>query len=431
MSLFKSRPTVLYTRKGQLVSRAHNPGRGYYSIFPFDLEVPVDTEQLLSSVRRDQVLVLIEIDISAYKDGDIDENGLNNLHDILGFFKSKDKDMILRFTYDMIGRAGDSEPAKLSRVISHMDSVGRVVKSYVKNVFLIQGLFIGNWGEMHTSAFSGEEDIKKLYRAYRLGPMGEIYLAVRTVEQLRLLLSESELIRDVLEYDGMLSPEMNKSVTKVGLFDDAMMHDETDMSTFADYEKDEARKYIKDVCIKVPVGGEVLSGEKTYSPEEVMSYMEQMRVAYINSQHDEKLLSQWRETRFDGKSLYDAVGERMGYALTVERLSFDKKDGSFEIVIKNHGFGALLETAELTLFIKRVVKKEDGSLDYLKEQRLDLRISHGAIRPGEEFSARLFSHELPKGRYIAEVSLVRLKDGRLIEFVNDDAERLCEIGFTR
>ena len=431
MSLFKSRPAVIYTRKADIVSKVHNPGRGFYSIFPFDIAVTVDTGALTSSLRSDQSLVLLEIDLSAYRSCDIDENALNNLHDILGFFKGKGKDMILRFTYDMIGRAKESEPDTLSRVINHMDSVGRVVKSYVKNVFLVQGLFIGNWGEMHTSGFSDEEDLKKLYRAYRLGPMGEIYLAVRTVAQLRLLLEESELLRDVLEYDGMLTPEMKKSVTKVGLFDDAMLHDSTDLGTYADYERDEALGYIHDACIKVPVGGEALLGEQECSSDEVISYMEMMRVNYINSQHDENLLSKWKETKVGEKHLYDIISDRMGYALSVESLSFDKKEGSFEIVIKNHGFGSLLETSELTIFIKRVIKKDDGQTEYLKEQRLDLRISHGTLRPDNDFIGKLYSHELPKGKYVAAITLTRLKDGHAIEFVNGDSDGLSEVAFTR
>ena len=431
ISLFNKKPEILYQRNenSDLLDVKTNPGRGFYTIFPFDLTSDIDEEALSTSLRSDQSLVLVEIDLSAYRDGEIDEFGKNRLHYILRFFHSKEKDMILRFCYDMMGRAKESEPSKLSQVISHMDTVGRICARYLSSIFLVQGLFIRNWGEMHSSRFSDEESLKKLYRAYRRGPMGTLYLAVRTVSQLRLLLDESEQLLYALDYDGLLSPELRKSVTKVGLFDDAMLYDDTDMGTFADYEKDTARDYIKDTCIKVSVGGEVLSGEISYPPDEVMEFMENMRVTYINSQHDMELLNSWKDTRYKDKSLYEAVGSRLGYVLSLDQVRFDKKKGIFDVSIKNHGFSALHDTTELNFVIKRVVTKDDGCTDYMKEQRLTFRISHGIIRPGETFSLQLSEHDLPRGKYVADISLSRIKDKRTIQFANSDGDSLTKIGF--
>ena len=433
LSLFaKSKPVALYKKEieDKDVKKHANPGRGFYSIFPFDLTNDIDKDALSTSIRSDQELVLVEIDLSAYRDSDLDEYAKNRLHDIMSFFRSKKKDMIIRFCYDLIGHAVDSEPESITRVISHMDEVGRICINYKDAIFLIQGLFIGNWGEMHSSKYAGEETIKKLYRAYRLGPMGELYLSVRTVSQLKLLLEESEHLRSVLDYDGRLTEEMKKSVSKVGLFDDAIMYGEDDMGTYRDYERDEALSYIGKNCIKVPVGGEALSSDEELYPEDVVDILKKMRLNYLNSQHDKALLNRWKHTEYKGGMLYDYIEAHMGYVLFVSEVNFDKKENKLSVYIKNLGFGSLVETTDLRIYIKRVSKTDAGET-YSNEQRLDRRISHGSIVPEQTYTAVLPIHDLPRGRYIIDMQLIRLKDGKIIDFINPNQDELKKIPFSK
>lgn len=66
-------------------------------------------------------------------------------------FARHDKDMILRIIYDDEGKGMEHEPAGLSQIQSHMDQLGSIIYKYAAHIYTTQGLFIGSWGEMHTS----------------------------------------------------------------------------------------------------------------------------------------------------------------------------------------------------------------------------------------------------------------------------------------
>lgn len=402
-----------------------NPGRGFLRVYPFKLEEPFDEEVLSTSVVKEETLALVEISLAAYKDTNIDEGGLNHLHHILIFFRRRHLDVILRVSYDMEGETVTYEPTTLNQILRHMDQVMDVVAGYKNEIFLVQGLFVGRWGEMHSSRYTTDETLVKLYRRFRMSKAGDLTLAVRTPDQLRLLSSENEILKE----DEPFLTNLNR----IALFDDAMLSDDTDMGTFGLATKEDDMLYIAKRCQKYPVGGEAITGEEVYTAKDVIHELRTMGVNYLNSQYDKRQLDNWKEASYGGTDLYTFVDNHLGYRLLISEINWDKKQELLSIVVENRGFGALTETTDFTCEITRKIKKDltlpenidltgEEVYDYKMEQKLKYRLSHGVLAGGSSVNIEMPLQELPKGQYLLSVELTRNKDGRKIYFANEKPE---------
>ena len=70
-----------------------------------------------------------------------------------GIFSGEKKGMILRFSYDLEGKGLEKEPGSIRLVEEHMQQIGEVIREYADDIFAVQGILIGNWGEMHGSRY--------------------------------------------------------------------------------------------------------------------------------------------------------------------------------------------------------------------------------------------------------------------------------------
>lgn len=60
--------------------------------------------------------------------------------------------MILRFSYDLEGKGLEKEPGSIRLVEEHMRRSEKS-REYADDIFAVQGILIGNWGEMHGSRY--------------------------------------------------------------------------------------------------------------------------------------------------------------------------------------------------------------------------------------------------------------------------------------
>ena len=63
------------------------------------------------------------------------------------------KDIIFRAAYDTEGMGLKNEPQDISLIYVHLRQLGGILRKYEQNILVVQGLLIGSWGEMHSSAF--------------------------------------------------------------------------------------------------------------------------------------------------------------------------------------------------------------------------------------------------------------------------------------
>ena len=290
-----------------------NPLRGWFDLYAFELDG--DTEQFKSEAKermdKDTCLILLLADISAYKDGDITDEALFNLEQIISFFRENNKDIILRVTYDHAGKGMEREPFSFDIVKRHAEVIAGFVRDHHRDIFLYQGLLIGKWGEMHTSRFSSLEKLCELNEIFEKGLQNSVYTAVRKPVILRGLRAEPDN-RDSFD-PGTL-----------GIFNDGMFGSDTDLGTYDSAGKDcnwnkpwnrqNEHKFTACIAAKVPIGGEALFGEGFVSTHASKDYIDELslqHITYLNRQHDIKLINYWKKTKvsckgiWNGKSYFD------------------------------------------------------------------------------------------------------------------------------
>ena len=338
----------------ELCDELRGPARGWYQIYLFQIEQEPDLEELKWCLREAETCALVLLDIGSYRDADLDEAALANMHKLLGFFRQQKKDMILRVAYDTRGNCLEQEPTLFSRVISHIRQLGPVIQAYGESILLFEGMLVGNWGEMHGSRFLTKKYMTQLNEALAQSLPG-IPRAVRRPVQWR-----------------MLHPALPAQGTDVGLFNDGIFGSDTDLGTFADgYCKstawEEAWAPAQELTFEtrlsafVPQCGEAVLGE-TYGAYTLRSTVERLRamgLTCLNGVYDDRILDLWRSWSWDGTDLwhgmngYDYIGRHLGYRFCVKEASARQSGDScrLTLTVENSGFSGFYQEAEVWLIL--------------------------------------------------------------------------------
>ena len=144
----------------------NNPYCGFYHLYGYLLSdkgrKPAQQwcENMLAS--DSQSILLLQINLKNYSGSPISSTALDQLDTILSTFSSADRQIIVRFLYDWDGSALQTEPASQDRILSHMKQVAPVVNRFSSHVFLLQGIFTGNCGEMNQTHYGDREHLSDL-----------------------------------------------------------------------------------------------------------------------------------------------------------------------------------------------------------------------------------------------------------------------------
>lgn len=392
-----------------------NPGRGWYHIYTYVLGGDGNCD-LPPVLCQEETLALVLIDISAYKEQAITDEGMAMIDRILGCFAESGKDMILRIVYDTCGRGMEREPTLFSQVREHMRQIAPLLVRYSQSIFVYQGLLVGSWGEMHTSKFVSEKYLRQLAEDFIALTDGKVRLAVRKPVQCR-----------------MMQPGERLTERGIGCFDDAIFASETHLGTFGVQERREAGwknpwcpeeeiAFLEQLAENVPFGGEVLSGEKGITASDAMKRLGRLHVSYLNSVHEEARLREWKETEYTyGVSLYDHIGAHLGYRFVAERAVCERKGRTvcLSVRIANHGIACCGEKIQFILCIRQGTEErmmpvdcELGTLESGKSVTLQIPLEEEAQRSGIYFYGRL----------------QRVRDQKGIVFANRDAENGVLLG---
>lgn len=329
-----------------------NPYQGFYRIFRYDLSdetaLPGDALQTYP-----YTLALLEINLRAYRRGDIPAAGLTGLEAILEQWVQSGVQVIVRFVYDWDGMAKATEPESLTVILKHMDQVSRVVNRYADSVYLMQGVFIGNWGEMHSSFFADDRSVKTLMTHLHQVMDPGIYLSVRTPAQWRMVTG----LRDVT-IQGQSS-----LAGRLGLFNDGMLGSATDLGTYGDTPRgaelsrkgtrEEELAFQNRLCQYVPNGGEVV-GSTAYSDlSAAVQTMKTTHVSYLNADYDRTVLEKWQRASWEGDDAFRGcdgltyVQAHLGYRFTARDAALQRRGIlrprlRFRVSLENTGFSNTL-----------------------------------------------------------------------------------------
>ena len=329
-----------------------NPWRGWTELTQFALCDDADADA--AYLPTEHGLSLLEVNVSAYRDRPLGDRGLVALDRLLSRFRAAGQTLALRPLYDWSGDCWRYEPDEIQLVKTHIGQLRPLLKEYADILFVVQGVLLGNWAEMHGSAHLTGANIRALLTALWEASDERTWLAVRTPAHWRAA-TRCEAFDEGHPLAGRLS-----------LYNDAMLSSPDDFGTYAPPDATPATPLSKRppkaelafqsaLCLHAPNGGETAA---PYQDNEGMAFcaaMDALRPTYLSAHHHPDVLAGWKKTPFAGRgawrgaSCYEAIGARLGYRLVLD--SVKCKHGTLSLALTNVGCAGLYrrESVELRL----------------------------------------------------------------------------------
>lgn len=342
-----------------------NPRRGFYNIYKFMItdEETDYRKQIPTLYAKDEntKLTLVEINLQNYRSRKISKTGMANIRSLLQTLGDLDRQLIIRFLYDWDGENEKYEPETIDVILGHMEQMEDVLEEFGDQIFVLQGLFVGNWGELNGTKYGNEDDLVCL--AQKLDDIAKpsIYLAVRTPAQWRNITGVQEISEGALKNYPLAG--------RISLFNDGMFGNESDYGTYniQDDKKDrfsgreEELAFQDQLCQWVPNGGEVINDNFYNDFENAVRDLSKMHVTYLNEGYDQAVLEKWKEAEvtedgiYKGMDGYTYIERHLGYRLLIEDadLSYESVARNLRIgvTIKNVGFAPMYTKPEIRLVL--------------------------------------------------------------------------------
>ena len=362
---------TVYTASPLLETNAilSNPYMGWYSLIGYTLSdsEPLSVPTSYLGADSPTELVLLEINLGNYADCNISEEGLSRLNQLFSSWSDTRNQLLLRFVYDWDGNNLQTEPDLRSQIERHMEQLAPVINRYARSIYLLQGVFVGNWGEMNHSDYLSGDDLTALTGKLASLTDPSIFLSVRTPAQLRMILKTPTPLPASDAYSGSLA-------SRLGLYNDGMLGSPTDIGTYGDSTSDTS-DYTKAwpradeltfqdrLCQYVPNGGEVITPNNCNDLDAAIQALQTMHVSYLNKDYDPDVIDKkWKtslysgsDSLYQGMTGYDYISCHLGYRYVLTASAFSP--GQVSITIENKGFSSCYRPLSVSL----AVTSSDGN----------------------------------------------------------------------
>lgn len=412
-------------------AKLKNPGGSFYNLTGYLLAEDLSQNDLAELLHNDteeydnEEFILIEINLMNYNDRPLSDTALSQTEQILQSWGDAGYRIILRFLYDWVGKSVDTEPRDIALIQTHMDQVAPLVNAHAKDIHTLQGLFFGDYAEMHDGNYTDNDSMCTLAAHLDSVIDPDIFLAVRTPAQRRIILDSEEIM-----------PRNNSLAKRLGLFNDGMMGSGNDLGTYGDTDREEAASvgeqwlreqeldYQDALCRLVPNGGEAVIDNPLNDLSQAIDTLSLMHVSYLNRMHQEAVIDKWRSDTvhtndvWDGTNGYDYIDAHLGsrYRCTdAAATSFDfwsQDRSTLELTLTNTGFSDFCEPLTLTVSIVPDKKAEAVFETECQSEELD------TITGGETagISLPLDLRDYGDGMYRIYVSCIRTNSQLPVEF---------------
>lgn len=408
-----------------------NPGRGFYQIYRFMItDKAVDYSRHVQELYlgdESTRLSLVEINLQAYRKGEITGAGIGNMKSLFRALGQIGKQLIVRFVYDWDGENQKYEPETIDIILNHMEQMEETLHEAAGWIFSLQGLWIGNWGEMNGTKYCSAKDWIRLAQKLYQVTAGLVFLGVRTPFQWREITGLCEVEKNF--------PDACPFAGRIGLYNDGMLGNESDYGTYRLQEKTrkEELEFQEKLCRHVPNGGEVICDNYYNDFENAVKDLAAMHVSYLNTGHDQKVLEKWKKVTYKGPGCfrgmdgYSYMERHLGYRFLIEKVDFghcsDQGHVEVNVSLRNAGFAPIYTnpTARLTL------RNREGNRYYFYKMNGDLCRLEGGNKSGEmtALQADVAIDRLEEGTYEVYFWLMDPNTGRQILLANEQAPAEC------
>ncbi|MBO7698593.1 MAG: DUF4832 domain-containing protein, partial [Erysipelotrichaceae bacterium] len=335
--------------------------------------------------------------------------------------RKTEKHLIVRFLYDTDGHARDSEPEDIDIIYTHMDQLSDVLKENEDIIYTLQGLLIGNWGEMNGSRFASDNFPSLAQKLYEVIPEN-MFMAVRTPVQWRLITG--------YEDDLKLIRQSNDLERQLGLFNDGMMYSYTDLGTYGEdsdtdpgfyktWSRERELDFQEKLCGSVPNGGEVV-GDSEYSDLDNAIYnLSKMHVSYLNIDFDKRVFDKWENSLIKDEGIYKGIDgkkyitDHLGYRFVVSenQMNYDRRANRIDIQfsIRNVGFAPIYTDTKIKV---RYVSENEEKIVELKSDLKEL--SGGLKNEIQKYETSIQLNELSRDDYDVYVYIEDEKGNEII-----------------
>ena len=348
--------------------------------------------------------------------------------------------LILRFLYDWDGKAQKTEPSDFYRIKNHIQQVSATVNAHADCIYILQGLFIGNNGEMNNTNYGDIDQMRQLAETLAKNISPSIYLAVRTPAQLRGILYSRTPMAGQSDEGSLAS--------RLGLFNDGMLgsvydlgtYDDTPLTSASEFNEQGTRSeellFQNKLCQYVPNGGEVTIDNKYNNLDNAISDLSTMCVSYLNADHDLAVLNKWKNSTYTGSGVfsrcsgYDYIRAHLGYRYFIKSSSLDfhafmSDKASLYLTIENVGFAPAYRQFDTALIL---TNQETG-----KSRRMKTEIDNCSIAGSDqsEFKIELDVRSFAKGTYQVNLEMKDPYTGQVIHFANTGSEESATVSVGR
>lgn len=355
-----------------------NSERGFYNMRGIKISdrYPAD-ESTLESFKGENTsesIELLQIHIGEYQDREISRSGLEQIRKILSIYaeKSNPVRLIVRPLYDWEGKGAESDPSSIELVMKHMEQIGAILGEYEDQVYIVQGVFVGSWAEMHSSRYLTQENYLKLIRKMQETMPESVYLAVRTPAYWRMAAGRKEPLVEAEAWD------YTELTSRLSLFNDGILGSSLDYGTYGvipmeqsaslqdEWTREDELYFQNKLNQYVPNGGEVVLDNKLNDLANADKTFQLMHISYLNRAHDPGVINKWentlyqdKESVYDGMSGYDYIERHLGYRFVIRDVSVLEKgwkwqEGHISVEIENVGYAPRYTSCDVDIIIKNI-----------------------------------------------------------------------------
>lgn len=296
-----------------------SPERGFYRFATDPSQITATS--LLYVAQEGQRLVYTPADLSAYRTRNLPSSYLAKLDAGFANLRKQGLKAVLRFAYNYPETEADylnAQDATLSRVKSHIQQLQPVLQRNADVIAVVQGGFIGAWGEWHTSS-------NNLTTPARKAAVRDALLQAVPVQRLLQVRYPADLARwypEPVTLAQWLSPAP-PAVARIGLHNDCFLASPDDVGTyFADTTaaSQALRTYAQQSGAVTGAGGETCAppepAQARMTCADILREGEAYHMSYLNRDYYAGFFAQWQA----GGCLAE-VSRRLGYRLELQTVS--------------------------------------------------------------------------------------------------------------
>ncbi len=284
-----------------------NPERGFHDWI--DL---LNREEDLAAVRANgYTLAFARVNLQAFRNEAISPAWLNELTAALNRVRAAGIKLILRFVYDDTGSGHDTTR---QMILLHLSQLRPILRANADVIAVMQGGFIGAWGEWHssTNGLDTTRDRLSIIRAELAALSPD-----RSIQLRRPFFKQEAVGPQPLDFAGAWE---NTAAARIGHHNDCFLASDTDEGTYVKpVELD--KTYLAADSKFVPVGGETCKVNPPRSNcASALRELARFHYQFINDLFDPEVLNAWRT-----EGCYQEISLRLGYRFELGGWTVQKK----------------------------------------------------------------------------------------------------------